>query len=136
MPHFIVPLYNQNGTLIPDLVNHQDFVAWITQGPNADRVLEKLGESDRGVIMLRKQLMDQMKIVEDGGDPINVIRDPAKNASIELPLERWPSLQEVSRMSVYFTAQAGESDQLKGDIQDVLSTWAGHAEEVIASNRS
>ena len=136
VPHFIVPLYNQNGTLIPDLVNHQDFVAWITQGPNADRVLEKLGESDRGVIMLRKQLMDQMKIVEDGGDPMNVIRDPVKNASIELPLERWPSLQEVSRMSVYFTAQAGESDQLKGDIQDVLSTWAGHAEEVIASNRS
>ena len=33
------------------------------------------------------------------------------------------------------SAQAGESDSLKGDIQSVLDTWAGHAEEVVASNR-
>ena len=77
-----------------------------------------------------------MKIVEDGGDPMNVIRDTEKNRSIELPLERWPSLQEVSRLSVYFTAQAGESEQLKSDIQGVLDTWANHADEVVASNRS
>ena len=32
-------------------------------------------------------------------------------------------------------AQASESDPLKGDIQSVLDTWAGHAEEVVASNR-
>ena len=77
-----------------------------------------------------------MKIVEDGGDPMNVIRDPEKNRSIELPLERWPSLQEVSRLSVYFTAQAGESEEVKGNIQGVLDTWANHADEVVASNRS
>ena len=76
-----------------------------------------------------------MQIVEDGGDPMNVIRDPSKNKCIELPLERWPSLQEVSRISKYFTAQAGESDQLKEDIQSVLSSWDQHAEEIIASNR-
>ena len=58
-----------------------------------------------------------------------------RNRSIELPLERWPSLQEVGRLAVYFTAQAGESERLKGDIQSVLDTWAGHAEEVVASNR-
>ena len=66
---------------------------------------------------------------------MNVIRDPSKNKCIELPLERWPSLQEVSRISKYFTAQAGESDQLKEDIQSVLSSWDQHAEEIIASNR-
>ncbi len=56
-------------------------------------------------------------------------------AASELPLEHWRLLQEVGRLAVYFTAQAGESERLKGDIQSVLDTWAGHAEEVVASNR-
>ena len=32
-------------------------------------------------------LHEQIKIVEDGGDPINVFRDPAQNAALELPNE-------------------------------------------------
>ena len=34
----------------------QDYLVWANQGPIAKRKLEKLGESDRGVIMFRKQL--------------------------------------------------------------------------------
>ena len=135
VPHFVVPIRDERGELIPDLVNHQDFVAWITQGRNAEREKEMLGESDRGVIMLRRQLMDQLRVVADGGDPINVIRDPALNRCIELPLERWPSLQEVGRLSTYVVAQAGESAALRADIREVLSSWAAHAGEVVAANR-
>ena len=55
------------------------------QGPLAERHLEKLGESDKGVILFRRLLKQQIAILEDGGDPINVFRDPAKNVRIELP---------------------------------------------------
>ena len=71
--------------LIPDLVNHQDFVAWITQGLNADRTMEKLGESDRGIIMFRKQLRREMNVIADGGEPMNVFRDAAKAARVMAP---------------------------------------------------
>ena len=35
---------------------NQDFVAWVGQGAIADRTGEHLGESDRGVIMMRKMM--------------------------------------------------------------------------------
>ena len=76
---------------------------------------------------------------EVDGSPIGVRGGPfaniERNRSIGIARERWPLLQEVGRLAVYFTAQAGESAALKGDIQSVLDTWAGHAEEVVASNR-
>jgi 5,5'-dehydrodivanillate O-demethylase len=40
--------------------------------------------SDRGVAMLRRLLKEQIDIVRDGGDPMGVIRDPAKNTVIDL----------------------------------------------------
>ena len=123
VPYFHVPIRDETGELIPDLVNHQDFVAWVTQGRMADRTNEKLGESDRGVIMLRKMLRDQMEIVADGGDPMNVFRDAGQASNLELPLERWPGLQEASRFSRYVQAQAGEPERVQTEIQDVLSTW-------------
>ena len=54
---------------------------------SAERNLEKLGESDKGIIMFRRMLQEQLCIVEDGGDPMNVFRDPATNVCIELPNE-------------------------------------------------
>ena len=52
-----------------------------TQGAIADRTIadrtkEYLGEVDRGIIMLRQLLKQQMAIVDDGGEPMNVFRDP------------------------------------------------------------
>jgi len=32
-------------------------------------------------------LQEQLAIVEDGGDPMNVFRDPAQNVRVELPNE-------------------------------------------------
>jgi len=39
--------------------------------------------------MYRKMLKREMKKVEAGEDPMNVVRDPADNAVIELPLEKF-----------------------------------------------
>lgn len=60
---------------------------WFTQGPIADRTLEKLGESDVGIIEYRKMLREQLEKVRRGEDPINVFRDPSKNVCIDLPHE-------------------------------------------------
>jgi 5,5'-dehydrodivanillate O-demethylase oxygenase subunit len=54
-------------------------MAWIAQGPISDRTQEHLVTSDKGVILYHELLREQMAVVERGGDPLGVIRDPALN---------------------------------------------------------
>jgi 5,5'-dehydrodivanillate O-demethylase len=54
-------------------------------GPIALRHLEKLGSTDRGVIMCRQMLQRELAKMEAGEDPMHVIRDPAKTASSTYP---------------------------------------------------
>jgi 5,5'-dehydrodivanillate O-demethylase len=65
---------------------NQDFVAWVGQGALSDRTQEHLGESDRGVLMMRKRMLEQAELVARGGEPKAVIRDPAENACVRLPI--------------------------------------------------
>ena len=44
--------------------------------------------TDIGIVMFRRLLEEQMGVVEDGGEPMNVFRDPAENECIVLPQER------------------------------------------------
>jgi 5,5'-dehydrodivanillate O-demethylase oxygenase subunit len=60
----------------------QDRMAWETQGPVLDRSKELLGSTDRGIVMFRKLLDEQIAIVEKGGDPMALVRDPKKNEII------------------------------------------------------
>ena len=60
----------------------QDKMAWETQGAIADRSRENLGSSDEGIILYRKLLRDQIEIVQNGGEPIALMRDPEKNRVI------------------------------------------------------
>jgi 5,5'-dehydrodivanillate O-demethylase len=83
-----VPVKDGEGNYLLDSIHAQDIMAWETQGPIADRSREALGTPDRGITMFRKMLLRELKVVEDGGDPKNVIRNPAENAVINLPLER------------------------------------------------
>jgi 5,5'-dehydrodivanillate O-demethylase len=75
---------NANGEFHLDHFASQDHMAWETQGPLADRAKEHLGEADRGIIMFRKLLRDQIQAVQNGDDPIGTNRDPAKDAVIRL----------------------------------------------------
>ena len=68
-----------------DIVSVQDNMVFSAQGEIADRTQERLGESDRGIIMYRQLLREQTAIVEDGGEPMNVFRDPETNQSLPLP---------------------------------------------------
>ena len=54
----------------------QDHMAWETQGPIANRTAEHLSYSDRGVVLLRRMLKEQIEQVQMGLDPICVFRDP------------------------------------------------------------
>jgi 5,5'-dehydrodivanillate O-demethylase len=65
---------------------NQDFVAWLGQGAIADRTKEHLGTSDRGVIMVRKRFVDDIEAVAGGAEPKAIIRDPVRNARIDLPI--------------------------------------------------
>jgi len=54
----------------------QDCVMWETQGPIADRAQERLGVSDRGIVMLREMLKKEIEKARKGLDPIGIVRDP------------------------------------------------------------
>ncbi len=73
------PYHDEEGQLLNEFVSQQDFVAWLGQGEVAPRNLELAGRSDRGILMFRQMLRDAIQAVEDGKDPIGVIRDPARN---------------------------------------------------------
>src|SRR4029453_14019146 len=65
----------------------QDNFAWSSQGPITPRWTEHLGESDKGLILYRRLLRDQMKLGAEGKDPINTFRDPATNVCLHVPTE-------------------------------------------------
>jgi 5,5'-dehydrodivanillate O-demethylase len=74
------------GKWITSHVMNQDFVAWLGQGALADRTKEHLGTSDRGVIMIRKRYLDDIDAMARGEDPKAIVRDPAINRRIDLPI--------------------------------------------------
>lgn len=86
--YYEVPFKDHNGQFIDDYIDGQDIMCWVTQGQIANRTDERLGTTDRGVILYRQLLKEQMILVERGDDPMGVIRDPEQNQIIELPLER------------------------------------------------
>jgi 5,5'-dehydrodivanillate O-demethylase len=76
-----------------DLVLAQDHLVWETPGPIADRTRERLATSDRGIVMLREIMMREIRKVEEGLDPMGVIRDPAQDGIVDTKLAE--SLEEM-----------------------------------------
>lgn len=59
-----------------DIPSHeQDRVAQESQGLIADRSQETLAWTDRGIVMFRKMLHDGLTAVEEGRDPLGVLRE-------------------------------------------------------------
>ncbi|MFL5797272.1 MAG: Rieske 2Fe-2S domain-containing protein [Actinomycetota bacterium] len=77
---------DENGRHIVDYVEGQDVMAWVSQGEITDRTAEHIGKSDIGVTMLRRMFRQNMAAVEQGRDPMGVIREPRDR--IDLPCER------------------------------------------------
>jgi 5,5'-dehydrodivanillate O-demethylase len=62
----------------------QDRMAVEQQGVIADRANEHLGVSDGGIILMRRMMKESLALIEQGKDPLCVIRDPAKQC-IDFP---------------------------------------------------
>jgi len=119
-----VPYRDEGGSFMLDTIHAQDIMAWITQGPIADRTVEMLGSTDRGITAYRNLLRRELKRVEDGQDPMNVFRDP-NAAAMDLPLERvrtqGDSFHGVEGMKAMFTRHEARFCPLGTEIVAVFS---------------
>jgi 5,5'-dehydrodivanillate O-demethylase len=116
IPSYEVPWKNERGEFLLDFVDGQDIMAWVTQGPIADRTREMLGSADRGIVLYRRLLREQLEKIRAGADPLGVIRDPARNQLIELPQER-----EKFRDGSSFLAESMEMSHVRySPIKDLV----------------
>jgi 5,5'-dehydrodivanillate O-demethylase len=120
VPYQFVPLKRADGGWRSDDTVAQDHIAWILQGAIMNRSEERLGESDAGVIFYRKMLEDQMRIVEDGEEPINVLRDSAKNVLIHNDQEGWSRLGHNADMDEI----ARYGSRLREPMRDIITKSA------------
>jgi len=86
IPTWYGPLKDENGNWITSHVLNQDFVAWIGQGRIMDRTRERLGASDRGIVLMRRRFLTELDEVAQGKEPKGLIRDERRNMRIELPM--------------------------------------------------
>ncbi len=124
VPVYDIPIKDEHGRFITDFVLGQDMMAWVTQGPIAQRHLEKLGESDQGIILYRRLLREQIAKAEQGGELMNVFHDPEQNRMLHIPVE-W-DLIETARSRRLSTGQAPYSALL----DQIEEAWAN--EELLA----
>jgi 5,5'-dehydrodivanillate O-demethylase len=91
---YVEPYKNPPDALHPftrfrmDQVQAQDHMAWETQGPIADRVHERLATSDRGIVMFRELTKREIAKVQQGLDPLGLVREPSQDTMIDTNLEK------------------------------------------------
>src|SRR5262249_20906687 len=67
-----------------DQVLIQDAMAWETQGPVMDRSREHLGTGDKGIVICRKMLREQIEQVRRGAAPLGCVPKEIERPLIEL----------------------------------------------------
>jgi 5,5'-dehydrodivanillate O-demethylase len=108
---------------------NQDYMAWVEQGPIAQRDKENLGASDKGVIRFRRMCLEQLERLERGDEPMNVFRDPETNRSLDFPIEK---IKHQMFVRPLYQPADGEPSGVAGDvgysedtdlIEAALATW-------------
>ena len=120
IPGYEVPLYDEKGEPIVDFIDGQDAALWTGQGAIADRTKEMLGASDVGVVMLRKMQREQLDRIAAGLDPIGVVRDPAKNKIIRLPIEMNKLGEKLMFLEEVMQHQALRHSPIKDEVLDLF----------------
>lgn len=132
IPTWQGPLKNADGSWIDTHVMNQDFIAWVGQGTIADRTEERLGTSDRGIVMVRRRFFEEMERIAQGGVPKGVITDPAMNVRVELPIADRESVLEghtreqimahpfLRMMFTSYVFQAGQPESVKQQFSDAM----------------
>jgi 5,5'-dehydrodivanillate O-demethylase len=115
------PQYLPDGRHAMNTFWAHDRMAWETQGRIVNRGREHLGASDRGIILFRQMLKDQIERVRQGLDPLGVIREPDHDI-IELPM--W-IVDDSGTTGEQFASQAGirKIGQSMSDYFDERQEW-------------
>lgn len=71
-----------------DGINTQDRAVQESMGPVVDRSQEHLGPADRAIIVMRRLILQAIKTVEDGGDPVGIGTSYYQARAIERVLPR------------------------------------------------
>jgi 5,5'-dehydrodivanillate O-demethylase len=117
IPSWYSPIVDpETGRWITTHIMNQDFIAWMGQGRIADRSKEHLGESDRGITMLRKAMLREAAEVAEGKDPLGTIRDPALNHRVHLPITGGVERQPPSSPPP-FQFLAGQPDYVRAEFE-------------------
>jgi 5,5'-dehydrodivanillate O-demethylase len=75
IPWYEPPTLDAYGVPVLDYVLAQDVTIWAAQGDICDRSEEMLGRTDAALVILRRQLDEQIRRVEEGRVPINVFAE-------------------------------------------------------------
>jgi 5,5'-dehydrodivanillate O-demethylase len=71
IPYYTPPSVDEQGRPILDYIFAQDALLWVAQGEIVDRTKERLGRTDNPIVVLRRQLDEQIRRVEAGEAPMN-----------------------------------------------------------------
>ena len=130
IPYWTSPLVDEEtGRWIDTHVMNQDYIAWVGQKALADRTQEHLGGSDGGIIMMRRRMLEEARIVADGGEPKAIIRDPKKNHQLYLPKQGRNRLLEYERNRAEGKAPRNIhlAKQPKAILDEMDKIWADRA---------
>ncbi len=132
IPYWWSPIKDEKtGRWISTHIMNQDYIAWVGQGAISDRWNEHLGETDSGIIALRRKLLDDIKVVEDGGDPKGILRDPARNDKLYLPRSsRLQNSRPPGSTPPPMVFLAGQPQEVREEMQRI---WAEYSEEPVAA---
>ncbi|MBK6004862.1 aromatic ring-hydroxylating dioxygenase subunit alpha [Ramlibacter ginsenosidimutans] len=148
IPTWYGPLKDERGNWIDTHVMNQDFLAWVGQGVIADRTQEHLGASDRGIVAIRRRFFDELEKVAAGGDPKGIIRDPARNVKVQLPMMdraqvvegfTVDEIMQHPRMKVLYRTyifQAGQPESVRKAFSDAMGLEAQEFDGIVASRRN
>lgn len=136
IPTWHGPVFDEAGRWITSHVMNQDFLAWAGQGRITDRTQEHLGASDRGIVAIRKRFFDELKRLAEGGELKGLIRDPARNRAVELPMmERRDVLEGYTKaeiladprrrmLSTTYPFQAGQPEAVRLEFEQAMGLKA------------
>jgi len=104
---------------------NKKFAIWLNQAPVVDRTKEYLTEGDAGVVMLRNKLFSQIALLQDGGEPKALIRDPAQNQKLRLPQTQplFGEAQHPTAGEITFPYLAGQPDDVAEAYVNVIASW-------------
>ena len=131
IPYWYGPIKDeQTGRWLDSHVMNQDFVAWVGQGTIADRTQEHLGESDRGIILMRRRMLEEAEKVRAGRSPKSHHSRPAGGA-IRRAADHRPRLLPGRVLD----ARRGRRQRRRSAIRSQFVFQAGQPEEITAAYR-